>query len=210
MCGGENRSGANDAVADLGLKAATAYGRPDLGKRLLRARERLADPSIRVLVVGEFKQGKSQLVNALVNGPVCPVDDDIATSLPTVVKYSESVSVTLVQRENSESDGVAPVARTEVTLEQLVQYVSEAVTRTTAVSCLTLKWVSLDDCWQAGWCWWTRPASVDWARHMAPPLCRHCTERTRCCWCPTPRRSTALRSWSSWSRPDNCARTWHA
>jgi GTPase SAR1 family protein len=97
-----------------------------LGKRLLRARERLADPSIRVLVVGEFKQGKSQLVNALVNGPVCPVDDDIATSLPTVVKYSESVSVTLVQRENSESDGVAPVARTEVTLEQLVQYVSEA------------------------------------------------------------------------------------
>ena len=36
-----------------------------------------------MIVVGEFKQGKSKLINALVNAPACPVDDDIATSVPT-------------------------------------------------------------------------------------------------------------------------------
>ena len=51
-------------LVDLALKATTAYERPDLGARLGRTRKRLVDPDVRVLVVGEFKQGKSQLVNA--------------------------------------------------------------------------------------------------------------------------------------------------
>ena len=70
-------------LVDVALKATTAYERPDLATRLHRTRDRLADPNVRVLIVGEFKQGKSQLVNALVNAPVCPVDDDIATAVPT-------------------------------------------------------------------------------------------------------------------------------
>ena len=73
-------------LVDLALKATSAYQRPDLGERLAQTRGRLADPDVRVLIVGEFKQGKSQLLNALVNAPVCPVDDDIATAVPTVVK----------------------------------------------------------------------------------------------------------------------------
>ena len=40
------------------------------------------------MVVGEFKQGKSSLVNAMLNAPVCPVDDDVATSVPTLVRYA--------------------------------------------------------------------------------------------------------------------------
>jgi hypothetical protein len=117
-----------DAVAlvDLALKATSAYHRPDLSRRLALTRSRLADPSVRVLVVGEFKQGKSQLVNALVNAPVCPVDDDIATSLPTVVRHGEKASVTLVQVAESETGEPLPARRTEVPVEQLAQYVSEA------------------------------------------------------------------------------------
>ena len=84
-------------LVDLALKATTAYGRPDLGGRLLHTRKRLADPDVRVLIVGEFKQGKSQLVNALVNAPVCPVDDDIATAVPTVVKHAETTTAALVR-----------------------------------------------------------------------------------------------------------------
>src|SRR5918911_1702591 len=93
-----------DAVAlvDLALKATTAYQRPDLARRLQQTRNRLADPNVRVLIVGEFKQGKSQLVNALVNAPVCPVDDDIATAVPTVVRYAETPGVTLVREGESE------------------------------------------------------------------------------------------------------------
>jgi GTPase Era involved in 16S rRNA processing len=117
-----------DAVAlvDLALKATSAYGRPDLGKRLQATRSRLADPNVRVLIVGEFKQGKSQLVNALVNAPVCPVDDDIATAVPTVVKYAEAAGVTLVRESQSDSGEPLPAQRTEVPIEQLAQYVSEA------------------------------------------------------------------------------------
>ena len=59
-------------LVDVALKATTAYERPDLAARLGRTAERLADPDVRVLVVGEFKQGKSQLVNALVKAPGVP------------------------------------------------------------------------------------------------------------------------------------------
>jgi GTPase Era involved in 16S rRNA processing len=117
-----------DAVAlvDLALKATTAYERPDLASRLRVTRGKLADPNVRVLIVGEFKQGKSQLLNALVNAPVCPVDDDIATSLPTVVKYAGKASVTLVREVDPEAGGAGAGQRTEVPIEQLAQYVSEA------------------------------------------------------------------------------------
>ncbi|WP_433557352.1 dynamin family protein [Pseudonocardia xinjiangensis] len=109
-------------LVDLALKATTAYERSDLGGRLLQTRKRLVDPDVRVLVVGEFKQGKSQLVNALVNAPVCPVDDDIATAVPTVVKHAETTTVALV-REGSENG--AP-ERIEVPAARLAEYVSEA------------------------------------------------------------------------------------
>lgn len=109
-------------LVDLALKATTAYERPDLGARLQHTRKRLADPDVRVLVVGEFKQGKSQLVNALVNAPVCPVDDDIATALPTMVRHAETTTVTLVR----EGSGGAPTTRTEVPAAKLAEYVSEA------------------------------------------------------------------------------------
>ena len=109
-------------LVDLALKATTAYGRPDLGGRLLHTRKRLADPDVRVLVVGEFKQGKSQLVNALVNAPVCPVDDDIATAVPTVVKHAETTTAALVRDPGDDR----PMERTEVPASQLAQHVSEA------------------------------------------------------------------------------------
>jgi hypothetical protein len=110
-------------LVDLALKATTAYQRPDLGARLTQTRKRLVDPNVRVLVVGEFKQGKSQLVNALVNAPVCPVDDDIATAVPTVVRYAAATEVVLV-REGSPPG--APPERTEVPVDKLAEYVSEA------------------------------------------------------------------------------------
>ncbi|HWO59095.1 MAG TPA: dynamin family protein [Umezawaea sp.] len=104
-------------VVDLALKAANAYGRDDLAVRLAQTRQRLLDPAVRVLVVGEFKQGKSHLINAIVNAPVCPVDDDVATSVPTVVRYAESPNVVLVGETS---------VRTEVPVEQLADHVSEA------------------------------------------------------------------------------------
>jgi hypothetical protein len=79
-------------LVDLGLRACTAFDRPDLAARLTEARRRLADPVIHVVIAGEFKQGKSSLVNALVGAPVCPVDDDAATAVPTFVRHGEKPS----------------------------------------------------------------------------------------------------------------------
>jgi predicted GTPase len=77
-------------AVELALRATDAYQRPDLAVRARQALQRLHNPRVRVLVVGEFKQGKSMLVNALVNAPICPIDDDISTSVPTVVRFAHS------------------------------------------------------------------------------------------------------------------------
>ena len=59
-------------AVDLALSTIAPYRRPDLEARLRQTRARLLDDRIRVLVVGEFKQGKSMLVNALVGAPDLP------------------------------------------------------------------------------------------------------------------------------------------
>jgi hypothetical protein len=110
------------AVVDAGLRAVEAYGRPDLGERLAATQQRLRDPAVTVLVVGEFKQGKSSLVNALVGEPICPVDDDIATSAPTLVRYGAEARAVVV---TDGADGGDPV-RTDIALDELPAYVSEA------------------------------------------------------------------------------------
>jgi uncharacterized membrane-anchored protein YhcB (DUF1043 family) len=84
-------------AVDVALAAIARYGRPDLDERLRHSRTRVMDGRTRVLVVGEFKQGKSMLVNGLVGAPVCPTFDDIATAVPTVVRHAEKVTITLVR-----------------------------------------------------------------------------------------------------------------
>ncbi len=110
-------------VVDLARQASDAYGRPDLSQRLAQVRARVTDPHVRVLVVGEFKQGKSSLVNALVNAPICPVDDDVATSLPTAVSYAEEPIAIAIHVPAAED---APPTREPIDLEHLAEYVSEA------------------------------------------------------------------------------------
>ena len=93
-------------VVDTGIKAATAYGREDLAVRLKSTRQSLSDPNIRVLVVGEFKQGKSSLVNAMLNAPVCPVDDDVATSVPTLIRYAAEPRAALVWPDEKDAEPI--------------------------------------------------------------------------------------------------------
>ena len=53
------------------------------------ARQRCEHTHCHVLVAGEFKQGKSSLLNALVNAPICPVDDDVATARAIEIGYAD-------------------------------------------------------------------------------------------------------------------------
>lgn len=70
------------------------HARDDLGARLQATQRRASHRSLRVLVVGEYKQGKSSLINALLDAQVCPVADDIATSIPTIVEYAATPRAT--------------------------------------------------------------------------------------------------------------------
>ena len=81
------------AVADLlaefddACKLAAEVDRHDLAARLEQAAIRLRADDVTVAVVGEFKQGKSTLVNALLRTDICPVDADVVTAVPTVLRY---------------------------------------------------------------------------------------------------------------------------
>ena len=70
--------------------------REDLMDRLDAAQERIVDPQVRVVIAGQLKQGKSLLLNSLLNMPVTRVGDDESTVLITVVVYGEEPAAQLV------------------------------------------------------------------------------------------------------------------
>lgn len=89
------------SVADL-RAIIKRLGREDLDKRTMAAAARLKRSSTIVCVVGEFKQGKSSLVNGLLGRALLPVDDDLATSVITLLKYGETPSALVRRREDGE------------------------------------------------------------------------------------------------------------
>lgn len=103
-------------VLEVARQATSAYGRNDLGERLGHSARRLGAPDIKVLVAGEFNQGKSQLVNALVNAPICPAEAEVATSVPTMVCHSPTPRAALVPHEGK----TVPVS-----LDELPEHVCE-------------------------------------------------------------------------------------
>ncbi|MCV7290847.1 dynamin-like GTPase family protein [Mycolicibacterium wolinskyi] len=92
-------------LIDYASKIAAAKDRNDLVERLRAAKVRINDPQIRVVIAGQLKQGKSQLLNSLLNIPVARVGDDESTVLATVVSYGEQASARLVV---ARPDGAEP------------------------------------------------------------------------------------------------------
>ncbi|ORB72845.1 dynamin family protein [Mycobacterium scrofulaceum] len=106
-------------------------GRGDLSQRLAWARERITDPQIRVVIAGQLKQGKSQLLNSLLNMPVARVGDDEATVLITVVAYGDPPSARIVLAgPNGEPETAdVPVAELQTDLRQAPQAAGRDVLR---------------------------------------------------------------------------------
>ncbi|WP_367729048.1 dynamin family protein [Microbacterium sp. LMI1-1-1.1] len=109
-------------LVDRARQFSGSLGREDLAEKLANTRTRLQDPHVRVVIVGQFKQGKSKLVNALINAPACAVDDDIATSVPTSVGYAEDPSATVLVKRESGDD--FEIQRVEIPFERLNDYVT--------------------------------------------------------------------------------------
>ncbi|MEO1064142.1 MAG: dynamin family protein [Actinomycetota bacterium] len=98
----------------------THLGRTDLVDRVTAAGARLRRPATVVAVVGEFKQGKSSLVNGLLGQAVCPVDDDLATSAITLIRHGEEPAAVVRRRVDGEATAV------RIPVDELVEWVSEA------------------------------------------------------------------------------------
>ena len=92
-------------LIDHSSKIADLNQRGDLVERLAKAKVRITDPQIRVVIAGQLKQGKSQLLNSLLNVPVARVGDDESTVLATVVTHGEQASAKLIV---AQPDGAEP------------------------------------------------------------------------------------------------------
>lgn len=113
-------------LLDETARLCQAYGRTDLLERLRQQRSQLLDPQLRVVVSGEPKQGKSLLINALINAPVCPVGEGPGVSVPVVVRYAEQPSAVLVRTPLPGSQPSPDPSRTEqrtsVPVDQLASW----------------------------------------------------------------------------------------
>jgi replication fork clamp-binding protein CrfC len=83
-------------LIDHSTKIAEANERGDLVERLAKAKVRITDPQIRIVIAGQLKQGKSQLLNSLLNVPVSRVGDDETTVVATMVSYGEQATAKLI------------------------------------------------------------------------------------------------------------------
>ena len=106
---------ANSLAETLGTLASFAelHDRADLRDVASRAIQLLHSHALRVVVIGDYKRGKSSLINALIDAPVCAVDDDIATAACLEVGFTERPSAR--QWRQAEPDGAIDVLDIDVT-----------------------------------------------------------------------------------------------
>ncbi|MGW5559590.1 dynamin family protein [Micromonospora sp. NPDC003944] len=122
-------------VLDEIARTCTAHGRGDLLQTVRQKRAQLLDPTLRVLVIGEPNQGKSQLINAIINAPACPVGDGRTTVLPTVVRHAEAPTAAVAQApppapgHAAGAAAAVTVERTPVALNQVAAGVAGLVGR---------------------------------------------------------------------------------
>ncbi len=115
----------SDQLTALAVRATNAFERAeriDLGERIDAAKSRYEDHGCNIVVVGEFKMGKSSLVNSIVNAPLSPTDDDVATAKPLQVHYADEPKASVVYKlgEDDDENRVR-----EIEIEEVESYVLE-------------------------------------------------------------------------------------
>ncbi|MEV6637247.1 GTP-binding protein [Actinoplanes sp. NPDC051470] len=124
-------------VMDATIRACSAHGRAEIANWLARRRTRMLEPQLRVLVAGAAKQGKSQLINALINATVCGVPDHGGTTVPAVIRHADSPVADLVRRDSPSAEWIGDVAlrdRIPLALEQLDTAILQTAARLPAAT----------------------------------------------------------------------------
>jgi Dynamin family len=114
-------------VLDLFPDALRIAGRRPAGealRRLTAAHERLRAGRLTVVICGEFKRGKSSLINALLGqDDLLPVDDYYATSLITRIRYGPRPRI--VVRLAGDADPPGPDREQEISRAELAGFVTQ-------------------------------------------------------------------------------------
>jgi Dynamin family len=101
---------------------ARARGAGESAHRIYSARRRLEAGRLSVVVCGEFKRGKSSLLNALLAEPgLFPVDTYYATSVITTASYAAEERITVAL-----DDGVGGVTQRQITRDQIALFATES------------------------------------------------------------------------------------
>lgn len=114
---------ADTAVLQLlrnGAAACRQTGRPDLTKTLEIAAARMRRPTTIVCVVGEYKQGKSHVINALAGRRIVSVHDDLATSAITIIGSGDQLRAVVHRTSDGER------SKEEIPVDQLARYTVES------------------------------------------------------------------------------------
>lgn len=94
-------------------------------RRLSSAYQQLEQARLAVVVCGEFKRGKSSLLNALLEEPgLFPVDDYYATSLVSTISYADTEQVTVLLSPKEGASETRQISRAE-----MAGYVTESGNR---------------------------------------------------------------------------------
>jgi len=115
------RTGAGETIqlseALAGLeKVSDSFGASDLTLRAQEAQEPLDRGEIWVVVVGQFKRGKSTVLNALLESPVLPTGMAPVTSVVTQIRWGPTPGVRITLQDETPVDA---------TLDRLQDFVSE-------------------------------------------------------------------------------------
>jgi len=127
--GKQNLKASNDrliSLLDKGVNLISGLG-PDFEhktKKLSGLKDRLMDGRFHLAVLGQFKRGKSTLLNALISEPILPVSVIPLTSVPTFIRFGSASMIRVRYGDNrgvEELSGASTSDRTDF----LVKYVTE-------------------------------------------------------------------------------------
>lgn len=104
---------------------AEKYGKQTEFDNLSKLLESGSSKQLTLLVCGEFKRGKSSLINALLNQELCPVADGIATSTVSIIRYGDKAKAirhfsTLVMNENKEEK--LSLKQEDISIDSITKY----------------------------------------------------------------------------------------
>lgn len=98
-------------------EVAREQGKPEAEKQLAEALEKLAGGSLNLVILGQFKRGKSTLINALIGAPVLPMGVIPLTSIATKICYGDEVTARVRFQNGNER---------RISVDEVPEYVTEA------------------------------------------------------------------------------------